>query len=34
MPQAVNEYLNTNNLQKVDAVKREILALYETDFFI
>ena len=31
MPQAVNEYLNTNNLQKVDAVKREILALYETD---
>ncbi len=31
MPQAVNEYLSTNNLQKVDAVKREILALYETD---
>lgn len=32
MPQAVNEYLDTNNLQKVDAVKRNILQLYEEDF--
>ncbi len=32
MPQAVNEYLNTNNLQKVDWVKRDILALYAEDF--
>jgi predicted AAA+ superfamily ATPase len=32
MPQAVNEYLETNNLSKVDAVKREILELYLDDF--
>jgi len=32
MPQAVLEYLNTNNLSKVDAVKRNILELYEDDF--
>ena len=32
MPQAVNEYLDTNNLRKVDAVKRDILSLYEDDF--
>ncbi len=32
MPQAVNEYLNTNNLQAVDLVKRDILALYAEDF--
>ena len=31
MPQAVNEYLETNNLQKVDAVKRRILNLYADD---
>ena len=31
MPQAVDEYLNTNNLQKVDAVKRRILNLYADD---
>lgn len=32
MPQAVNEYLDTNNLSKVDLVKREILELYFDDF--
>lgn len=32
MPQAVNEYLTTNNLRKVDLVKRDILKLYEDDF--
>ncbi|MBQ2400102.1 MAG: ATP-binding protein [Muribaculaceae bacterium] len=32
MPQAVNEYLNTNNLAKVDAVKRRIIKLYADDF--
>lgn len=31
MPQAVNEYLETNNLQKVDLVKRRILSLYTDD---
>lgn len=33
MPQAVKEYLNSNNLQSVDAVKRDIIALYEEDFW-
>lgn len=32
MPQAVNEYLDTNNLSKVDKVKRSILELYQDDF--
>ena len=32
MPQAVNEYINTNNLAKVDAVKRRIIKLYSDDF--
>ena len=32
MPQAVAEYLDTNNLSKVDAVKRNILELYDDDF--
>lgn len=32
MPQAVNEYLDTNNLSKVDMVKREIIELYFDDF--
>jgi hypothetical protein len=32
MPQAVSEYLKTNNLGAVDTVKREIIALYEEDF--
>lgn len=32
MPQAVNEYLDTNNFQMVDQVKRNILELYEEDF--
>lgn len=32
MPQAVNEYIATNNFKKVDAVKRDILKLYEEDF--
>ncbi len=32
MPQAVNEYLATNNLEQVDLVKRKIIELYEDDF--
>lgn len=32
MPQAVNAYIETNNLQSVDAVKRDIISLYEEDF--
>lgn len=32
MPQAVNEYLDTNNLAAVDDVKRTILDLYDADF--
>lgn len=32
MPQAVNEYLDTNNLSMVDTVKREIIELYFDDF--
>lgn len=32
MPQAVNEYLDTNNLSLVDSVKRNILELYFDDF--
>ena len=32
MPQAVDEYIKTNNFRKVDAVKRDILSLYEDDF--
>lgn len=32
MPQAVAEYLSTNNLERVDEVKREIINLYEMDF--
>lgn len=32
MPQAVEIYLNENNLQMVDEVKREIIELYEEDF--
>lgn len=32
MPQAVNEYFDTNNLSKVDRVKRSILELYQDDF--
>lgn len=32
MPQAVSEYLKTNNLGAVDTVKRDIINLYEEDF--
>ena len=32
MPQAIETYLETNNLQEVDATKREILELYFDDF--
>ena len=32
MPQAVNEYLDTNDLSKVDAIKRNIIQLYSDDF--
>jgi len=33
MPQAVNTYLDTQNLSQVDAVKRQILDLYDEDFY-
>lgn len=32
MPQAVAEYIKTNNLATVDIVKRDIISLYEEDF--
>lgn len=32
MPQAINEYLDTNNFKRVDQVKRNIIELYEEDF--
>lgn len=32
MPQAVATYLESNNLEKVDGVKRTIITLYEDDF--
>lgn len=32
MPQAVAEYIRTNNLSAVDLVKRDIISLYEEDF--
>lgn len=32
MPQAIETYLETNNLQTVDETKREIIDLYEEDF--
>ena len=32
MPQAVNAYLQTNNLKMVDDVKRQIIRLYAADF--
>lgn len=32
MPQAVNAYLDTNNLRTVDEVKRRIILLYREDF--
>ena len=32
MPQAIETYLETNNLQEVDEAKREIVDLYEEDF--
>lgn len=31
-PQAVSSYIETNNLQAVDTVKRGIISLYEDDF--
>lgn len=33
MPQAVNKYIETNDLMAVDSVKREILKLYDNDFY-
>ena len=33
MPQAVDTYLQTNNLQLVDQTKRTIIDLYEEDFY-
>lgn len=32
MPQAVSEFITTNNFKKVDDVKRDIINLYEDDF--
>jgi predicted AAA+ superfamily ATPase len=32
MPQAVNTYISSNNLQEVDRVKRQIVELYISDF--
>ena len=32
MPQAIATYIETNNLRKVDEIKRDILNLYEADF--
>lgn len=32
MPQAINAYIETNNLQQVDTVKRQIIQLYADDF--
>lgn len=32
MPQAVEEYISTNDLSKVDRVKRRIITLYQEDF--
>ncbi len=32
MPQAVSEFISTNNFRKVDLIKRDILSLYEADF--
>ena len=32
MPQAVEKYLETNDLGKVDRIKRDILDLYDSDF--
>lgn len=33
MPQAIIEYLETNNMEQVDQVKRNIIDLYEKDFY-
>ena len=33
MPQAVDAYLSSNNLELVDQVKRDILSLYNDDFY-
>lgn len=33
MPQAVQEYISSNNLEMVDRVKNEIIELYEKDFY-
>ena len=33
MPQAVSEYLESNNLESVDDMKRSIIDLYEDDFY-
>ncbi|MBO4903400.1 MAG: ATP-binding protein [Lachnospiraceae bacterium] len=33
MPQAVESYIQANDLSKVDAIKRDILGLYEDDFY-
>ena len=33
MPQAVNAYLDTLDLSRVDQIKRDIINLYDTDFY-
>lgn len=32
MPQAVEAYVNGNNFQTIDYIKRQIIELYEADF--
>ncbi len=32
MPQAIETYLEQNNLQAIDEIKRDIVDLYEEDF--
>ncbi len=33
MPQAILEYLDSNNMARVDRIKRDIIDLYEQDFY-
>ena len=33
MPQAIEEYLASNNFERVDEIKRDIIQLYEDDFY-
>lgn len=33
MPQAILEYMGSNNMERVDRIKRDIIDLYEQDFY-